>query len=154
MKLPNIKYKLILFILLLSLASSILLSFVPLSILCTPLEGCNAVQTSSYAQTFGIHNSDIGIAIFALMILVTISYIRKPTKQKKNLIRLGIFGGTFISLYFIYLQKFVIHAWCKYCLVVDIGMLIAFVIINIPDKKEKSEEIKLDIKPKNVTRNS
>lgn len=135
MKFHDVKYKLILFIFLLSLTSSILLSFVPLSILCTPFEGCNAVQTSSYAQTLGIHNSDIGIVIFVLMILVTISYIRKPSKQKKLLIHAGVFIGTFVSLYFIYLQKFVIHAWCKYCLVVDIGMLVAFVIMNIPPKR-------------------
>ena len=135
MKFHNIKYKLILLILVLSLASSILLSFVPLPILCTPFEGCNAVQTSSYAKTFGVDNSKIGIAIFALMILIIIAHIRKPNKSRELFIRLGIFAGTLVSLYFLYLQQFVIHAWCKYCLVVDIGMLVAFVIININPKK-------------------
>lgn len=135
MKFHSIKYKLILLILLLSLTSSILLSFVPLSILCTPLEGCNAVQTSSYAQTLGIHNSDIGIIIFAFMSIIAFSHIRKPKNNKKILIHVGIFIGTLVSLYFFYLQEFVIHAWCKYCLVVDIGMLVAFVIINISPKK-------------------
>jgi len=129
------KYKLILLILLLSLASSMLLSFVPLSILCTPFEGCNAVQTSSYAKTLGIENSYFGVIIFASMSLITLSHIRKPKNNKKILIHSGIFIGTLVSLYFFYLQEFVIHAWCKYCLVVDIGMLVAFVIMNIPPKR-------------------
>ncbi|HTZ41593.1 MAG TPA: vitamin K epoxide reductase family protein [Candidatus Omnitrophota bacterium] len=131
----KLRYSIILIIMLFSLVSSILLSFVPLSLLCTPLEGCNAVQNSSYAQTFGIHNSYFGIAIFALMSFVTFMHIMKPNKSRASFIKIGIFTGTLISLYFIFLQQFVIHAYCKYCLIIDIGMLVALIIMLIPQKK-------------------
>lgn len=157
MNFHDFKYKIVFPIILLSLTSSILLTFVPLSILCTPLEGCNAVQTSSYTKTAGIDSSYFGIIIFALMSLVAFSHIRKPSKKKKLFINMGIFIGTLISLYFLYLQQFVIHAWCKYCLVIDIGMIIAFVIINIPNKKKLEDaeiNIEKEVMDKNVLRNS
>lgn len=141
MTFQDFKYKLILLIFLLSLASSLIISLAPVSTICNPSEGCNIVLTSLYAKTFGIHMNYLGTAIFTLMSIMTFSHIRKPRKHKKSLIHLGIFIGTLIALYLLYLQQFVLHAWCKYCLVIDIGMLAAFVIINIPKKKEQNEDI-------------
>lgn len=148
MKIQYFRYKIILVILILALISSLLLSFVPLPLICTQLEGCNAVQTSIYAKTFGISNSYYGIVIFILMSLLILLYIRKPNKNTKFLIHMGVFVGTLVSLYFLYLQQFVIHAYCKYCLVIDIGMILALIILNIPKTKKihKSEEPNIEIK--------
>lgn len=143
MKVLHLRYKILLVIFLAALISSLLLSFVPLPLICTKFTGCNAVQTSIYAKTFGISNSYYGIVIFALMSLLSVLHIRKPRKHTKLLIHAGVFMGTLVVLYFLYLQQFVIHAYCKYCLVVDIGMVIGFIVLNIPEKKpgrEKSGE--------------
>ncbi|MFZ1970560.1 MAG: vitamin K epoxide reductase family protein [Candidatus Nanoarchaeia archaeon] len=136
MKVYNLKYKIWFIFSTLALISSIILSFVPLSILCTPLEGCNSVQTSIYSKTLGVSNSYYGIAIFLFMSVISFLYIKKPNKHIKFLIDLGIFIGALIALYFLYLQQFVIHAYCKYCLIIDIGMIIAFIIFSIPEKKK------------------
>ncbi len=133
----HLKYKLILIIFLLALISSLLLAFVPLHFICTPLEGCNAVQTSIYSKTLGVSNNYYGIVIFLVMLLLTLSYIKNPNKNVKFLIYAGVFSGTLIALYFFYLQQFVIHAYCKYCLVIDIGMVISFIILNIPELNNK-----------------
>jgi len=144
----NLKYKIILAIFIIALICSIILSFVPLPLICTPFEGCNAVQTSAYAKTMGIENSYLGIAIFSLISVIIYSHIKKPHKHKKLLISVGIFFGTMISLYFLYLQEFVLHAFCKYCLVVDVGMIISFGVMNIPWKKRniEIERSKIEIK--------
>lgn len=135
MKVQNLRYKIVFAIFVLALISSLLLSFVPLPVICTPFEGCNAVQTSTYAKTLGISNSYYGIIIFLLMSLITLLYIKKPNRQMKFLIHTGVFIGTLIVLYFFYLQQFVIHAYCKYCLVIDIGIIISFIVLNIPERK-------------------
>jgi uncharacterized membrane protein len=135
----DLKYKVLLAIFVIALICSILLSVVPLPLICTPLEGCNTVQTSGYAKTFGVDNSLFGIAIFGLMSLMIYSHIKKPHKNKKMIINLGVFFGTMIALYFLYLQNFVLHAFCKYCLVVDVGMIVSFGVVNIPWKKRDIE---------------
>jgi uncharacterized membrane protein len=139
----ELKYKILLTIFLTALICSIVLAFVPLPLICTASGSCSTVQTSVYAKTFGIENSYLGIIIFSLMSFMIYSHIVKPHKHKKMLINLGVFFGTMISLYFLYIQKFVLHAYCKYCLVVDFGMIISFGIMNIPTKdKQKIESLK------------
>ena len=130
----NIRYKILLIIFVLALICSLIISFVPLPLICTPLEGCNAVQTSVYAKTLGIDNSYYGIIIFSLMVYVSILHLKKPTKHTKIVIHIGMFIGTLIVIYFLYLQQFVIHTYCKYCLVIDVGVIIGFIVLNIPEK--------------------
>lgn len=135
----DLKYRILLAIFVIALICSVLLSVVPLPLICTPLKGCNTVQTSVYAKTLGIDNSYFGVVIFGLMSIMIYSHIRKPHKNKKSIIHLGVFFGTMIALYFLYLQKFVLQAFCKYCIVVDVGMIVSFGVVNIPWKKRDIE---------------
>lgn len=123
------KYQIILFIFIIGLISSLLISFTPSPTICNPGEGCDTVLTSPYAYTLGIKNSYYGIAIFTLLSFVTLFHIQKPNKKTKYLIHLSMIIGSLIALYFIYLQYFVIKAYCKYCLVVDISLLIGLIIV-------------------------
>lgn len=127
-----IKYKILLVLFLIALVSSGLLAYHGYngSEVCDPdAQGCSAVGVSEYNETFGISNSYYGVAIFLIMVLLTGSHLKQPKKFKSSLIKLGVIVGTIISLYFIYLQQFVIQAWCKYCIIVDFTMIIAFGII-------------------------
>lgn len=123
------KYNILLILFTLSLASSLVLSLTPISEICDPGAGCSVVHHSVYNKTFGIQNSHYGVVIFALVILLTLSQLKNPTKNKKNLIHAVIIIGSLIALYFIYLQQFVLNAYCKYCMVVDLSMLAALLII-------------------------
>ncbi len=134
MKILSWKYKAILFLFLISLASSLIISLVPLPLICSPNEGCTIVQSSPYASVFGISNDYFGDAIFLMMSVATILFILRPTKGKKLFINLGVCIGALVAIYFLYLQAFVIHAFCKYCLVVDFSMILAFALTFIPDK--------------------
>jgi len=142
MKISDWKYKIILLLFLISLASSLIISLAPLPMICSPSEGCYIVQNSIYAKTLGINNDYFGDIIFLTMSIIIISYILKPTKAKKLLINLGVYLGALIAVYFLYLQQFVIHAFCKYCLMVDFSMILAFILTFIPDKtsNRKTEE--------------
>lgn len=137
MKIKNLKYMMILVLLVASLMSSIILSTQKTSEICDITEGCSVVHHSQYNYTFGIQNSHYGVFVFTILTILAFSYIQKPTKSKKILIQLGIFIGAFIAIYFIYIQHFVLGAYCKYCLVVDFSMVISLgLILFWKDKNE------------------
>ncbi len=130
------KYYILIFLFGISFISSLIISLTPTSIICDPGKGCDVVQNSHYAYTFGIKNSHYGVAIFTFLIGLTWLQIKNPALIKKRIINLGIITGSLISLWFIYLQAFVLNAWCKYCLVSDISLILALALIIIwRDKK-------------------
>jgi uncharacterized membrane protein len=128
----TIKYKILMILFVLALVSSALLAFNGFNGtgVCDPnVEGCSTVSLSEYSTTFGIENSYYGVIIFLFLIFVTYSHIKKQSKFKSSIIKMGVIVGTIIAIYFIYLQQFVIGAWCKYCLITDFAMIIAFGIV-------------------------
>lgn len=135
------KYKLLLIIFLISLISSIILFSISKgdSGFCKPDGSCSSVQNSKYAYLFGISNSIYGIIIFAFLSLITFMEILKPTQIKRRLIDSGAIIGFLIALYFIFLQIFTLKAFCKFCLVIDFGMIIAFILIVAKEIQMKKE---------------
>lgn len=125
----NLKYKILILLFGISLLSSLILSLIPIPVVCDPGVGCDVVQTSIYNNTFGIKNSYYGVAIFFLLILLTFSHIQKPSKTKKMLIHSAVILGSIVALYFIYLQVFVLQAFCKYCMIVDISTLLSLALV-------------------------
>jgi uncharacterized membrane protein len=136
------KYKVILLLIALGLAASVVLSFIPIEQACgISAHGCYAVQTSQYESTLGFKNAHVGLVAFALLFLITYLHDKKPTKRRKQFIQTGLIMGSLIALYFLYLQFFVIHAICKYCMVADLGILLSLGIFHFvkdrPTKKNK-----------------
>jgi uncharacterized membrane protein len=128
------KYKSLLVLFFLALISSVLISIPAINGSCTQ-NTCGEVQKSEYSKFLGIKDSYYGIIIFSVLVLLTISNIRNPHKYKKHIIHSGIIVGALIATYFLYLQKFVIGEYCKFCLIVDISLLIAFGIAIFTWKK-------------------
>ncbi len=130
------KYKILLILFILSLISSLTLSLKPVSETCGIRSGCEVIHYSGYDSTFGIKNSNFGVFIFSFLILLTISQIIKPKKNKKFLIHISIIIGSGIAIFFLYLQQFVLNAYCKYCLVIDFSLILALIIILPEIRKE------------------
>ncbi len=133
----RIKYFILLGLFIISLISSIILSVPSESDTCSLVGGCDIVHDCCYNYTFGIQNSYFGVGAFLFLSIFTLFQIKKPTKIKRDIIYFGIILGSLVSLWFIYLQQFVIEAYCQYCLITDIGVLIALGIIlfNWEDRK-------------------
>ncbi len=129
------KYKLLLILFLIALVTSIILSSIPVSQICDPNKGCDIVQHSSYSTTFGIKSSYFGIVIFALGSLLIYSQIKRPTKKKRKFIHAMVIIGSLSALYLIYVQKFILSAYCKYCMTIDISLLIALLVVIFYWKK-------------------
>lgn len=115
--------------------SSIILTFVPLQKACGANNGCSIVNTSEYETTFGIKNAHLGLIAFPILAIFTILELRKSKKYQKRLITLGMLIGSAFAVYFLYIQFFVLKALCKYCLVVDIGVLLSMTLILFFEEK-------------------
>ena len=74
-------------------------------------------------------NGYIGMAIFAFLSAITFLNIKRSNKKRKLIINIGIGIGSIIAFYLLYLQFFVLHAFCTYCLIIDFGLLVALGII-------------------------
>ena len=118
------KYKIFLLIFVLSLISSIILAVNSTTGLCAPGNGCDVVNSSVYGSTLGIKNSIYGVFIFTFLILLTLFHIDKPNKHTRKIIHSAVIVGSIIAAYFLLLQIFVIKAICKFCLVIDIGLIV------------------------------
>ena len=119
------KYKIFLAVFILGLISSIFLASNSSTGICTPGNGCDIVNNSTYGSVLGIKVSIYGIFIFSFMILLTLFHINKPNKHTRRLIHLAVIIGSVAAAYFLYLQFFVIKAICAFCLVADVSMLVA-----------------------------
>lgn len=134
-KLIKHKYRILLILFGISLISSLILSLDNITGFCTIDKGCGVVQNSSYSYTFGVKNSVLGVAIFIFLMLLTVMQFYFPTKEKKLMIEVSVILGSFIALYFILLQQFILRSYCKYCMIADISLLLAFFLILISWKK-------------------
>lgn len=108
-------------------------------LICNFLDGCNVVTTSVYSKLFGvIPLAYLGLAFYLFLLFVIFAKVRagKFTTEKilKNLISVGFA----FSLYYLYLQVFVIKALCIYCLVsltINALMFVAIVVNCLRSRK-------------------
>ena len=85
------------------------------SVRCTIIAGCSEVLSSSYAVVAGYPLASIGalayFSVFSLAILRLFGY------RMAGLILIPLVAVMcLVSVWLIYLQAFVIHAFCQYCL--------------------------------------
>lgn len=91
-------------------------------------EGCDFVTGSIYGEIFGVKVAIFGLVAFVVLLGLLIY-------SRYNKIGLGLFtlsaviGGLF-SLYFLFIQAFVLKLFCTRCLFVDaVALLIAVLAI-------------------------
>ena len=90
--------------------------------------GCQTVQTSRYSSILGVSNPIYGIAGFALLAVLSGISIFKRYKTINHMIIAGSIIASSLAAYFLYLQTFVIHAYCIFCVIVDVS---SFVLLGI-----------------------
>jgi uncharacterized membrane protein len=85
------------------------------SVRCTIVSGCSEVLSSSYAVVSGVPLALIGAAayfsVFSLATLAAFGFRSAGTLLTPLVLLMFLF-----SLWLIYLQAFVIGAWCQFCL--------------------------------------
>jgi len=98
----------------------------PLS--CETINGCNEVAQSGYSYVAGVSLPTLGIIYYAFTMLNIFLYLFKPVNYTVTILAFLTTLGLLASLYFIYLQLYVIGAICIYCMISAVAATILFVI--------------------------
>ena len=102
------------------------------SIVCVFSHGCDTVAKSPYSTILGIPLSLLGLCFYLAIFLLTLVEWKKIFLQYAAHIPQAILFVTALgflsSMYFIYLQGWVIGAWCTYCIVSAITSSLLFFI--------------------------
>lgn len=78
--------------------------------------GCDIVAASPYSRVFGVPLALFGVFFYTLVAGFSVwALLVRNAPVERYLLGLT-FLGFLLSLYFLYLQAFVIHAYCEYCL--------------------------------------
>lgn len=125
------------------IAINIILSFISYIALttdgafCIIKSDCSEVQKSKYGEIFGIKVSLLGTIAFVLLLLVYAFALRY--RQIYPFFVLANIGGSIFSLWFIYLQFFVLSKICSSCMIID-GLTLIVTALSIYEFiKYKSE---------------
>lgn len=129
------KHKNILILLGLAIIASALLTFANIGAICGETSGCVTVKNSEYANIFGISTSLIGVVAFSGLFVITLFNRKRKTKLTNNLLKSGLIIGALGAIFFIYLQIFDIKAICQYCMVADTSIILAAIIMFLPEGK-------------------
>ncbi|MCR4312410.1 MAG: vitamin K epoxide reductase family protein [Candidatus Uhrbacteria bacterium] len=102
--------------------------FTHVSLPCTITHGCEIVTSSTYAVTFGIPVALFGAAYYLSVFFGIVTY--KETKNPALLrgISLLTVSGLAASAWFLYVQAFLLRAFCQYCLLSAITSTVLFAL--------------------------
>ena len=92
------------------------------------LSGCNIVAQSPYSHIFGISLAEYGLAFYGLLFVLCAFELLAYNRPLRRLIQLLAAGGFIASLYFAFLQFFVINALCVYCMASALLTILIFIL--------------------------
>lgn len=88
--------------------------------------GCTTVADSPYSSLFGVSLSSLGALFFLGLFVLSAGTLLLRSALLSGLIFLSAGIGALFSLYFMYLQFFVIQAICIYCLLSAVVSVLVF----------------------------
>ena len=96
---------------------------------CNFTQGCETVLRSSYSEIFGIPLASLGIVFYIVTLGSSIFFIQ----HNKFYSWLSIWGvvGFLSTLYLLFIQAFVLKAFCQYCLLSAFTSSLIFTITTV-----------------------
>ena len=93
-----------------------------------PIDGCNTVAASPYARILGVPLGYLGLAFYLAMLGLAAALRSAPASRGLRWVALlYTAAGLGASMYFFYVQRTYIHAFCIYCLVSGVLTLLLFI---------------------------
>jgi uncharacterized membrane protein len=91
---------------------------------CTFIKGCEIVTTSKYSLIFNIPVALFGSLYYLLIFFLGVSLLEKMRMSVVKTLALLTWLGFAASIYFLYLQLFIIGALCLFCMVSFISSMV------------------------------
>lgn len=112
---------------------------------CSILSGCNAVAASPYSIFLGVPLASWGVLFYFGMFILAAIMLVVRVRLLSHVFTLGASVGFVASLYFSYLQFFIIKAVCMYCMLSAIVstfiLAAALLIIRLPKEDPKYTDL-------------
>lgn len=116
---------------------------------CSIFDGCELVTTSIYSSLFGIPVAVFGLVFYSLVFALIILFSKLNKKKFLTFLLIITSIGFLFSIYFVFVQIFLINAYCLYCLVSAVISTILFVLSVLFMLKYKNNYQKLNFNSKN-----
>lgn len=94
-----------------------------------PKESCDKVNNSPQSKTFGFPNSFAGFIIYSAILVFTLFFYHGITPFFP--VFAFIVLGFLFSLYFLFVQAFVLKAYCTWCVLSFIEFTLLFIIVLV-----------------------
>ena len=98
------------------------------TVVCPLIGGCNDVLQSPYAQIFGQPVALYGLLFYFSIFILSFLYLDRGNAHVFTALTLLPVLGFLFTLWFLYLQAFVIKSYCFYCLVSALLSTILFAL--------------------------
>lgn len=99
---------------------------------------CEKVQSSRFSYFLGQPVSVWGVGAYITLLVIAVLGIQ-PRFARERWVALALFGvsavGVAFSGYLTYLEAFVIHAWCQWCVISAILVTLIF-LLSIPGLRQ------------------
>ncbi|MCC6404982.1 MAG: vitamin K epoxide reductase family protein [Candidatus Yanofskybacteria bacterium] len=95
---------------------------------CVVLNNCEQVLTSAYASVGPVPVAALGLGYYGAVLLLLIAFFDTKNRKLLHIASWLVSAGMLASLYFIYVQLFIIGALCPYCLVSAFTTTVMFAI--------------------------
>ena len=96
--------------------------------------GCESVQSSPYAFFLGMPVAAWGVGAYLVLLALSLAGLQ-PRWIRDRRVALSLFAmasiGLVFTAYLTYLEAFVIHAWCQWCLV-SAALVALIFLLSIP----------------------
>ena len=115
---------------------------------------CDAVLSSSYSKVLGFPVALLGVISFTLLALVLwyILVFKSPAAEK--ILLAFLIAGFIFAIRFLYLQAFVLNAFCPYCVVIDTSTVLAGSLYFYSESRKYRSKIARFARLANCTKSS
>lgn len=105
---------------------------------CSLTDGCGQVTSSEYSVIFGVPLALLGLLYYLSIFILSFLYLDIKKPEIFEFIRPLTVAGLLASIWFVYLQLYVIEAICQYCMLSAITSTILFILGMISFKWRSS----------------
>lgn len=83
---------------------------------CGLTKTCDTVLNSAYASIGPVPVSALGLIYYGTVLVLLVAYLDTYHRRILHWTSWLVSAGMLATLYFVFVQAFVLHAWCMYCL--------------------------------------
>ncbi len=102
---------------------------------------CETVQNSPYSRIGPVPIAGFGVLGYLALLILSLLGLQ-PTSQGSRLVPVGLLGGGIVGVgfgaYLTYLEAFVIHAWCQWC-VASATIMVLVLLASLPELRRIGE---------------